>query len=112
DSFDSGRLTELAGIFGISRHAMLIRLVRLRYVRASFYWNTMRPIFLAEEAAYTAHGRSAYYGKRYVNSRGLFYTGLVLEAWGAGLITGHNAAEYMGINNLAHLKDIREDFRV
>lgn len=111
-SFDSRRLSDLAGMFGISRHAMLVRLVQLGYVRSSFYWNTMRPIFQAEEDAYIGHGRPKYYGRRYVTSRGNFYTGLVLEAWGAGIITSHNAAEYMGINNLTHLSDIRAEFKV
>ena len=110
-SFDTHRLAELSRIFGISRHAMMVRLVRLGYVSPDFYWNTMRPIFLAEEANFKAHGRPKYYGRRYVSSKGNFYTGLVLEAWGAGAITSHNAAEFMGINKLAHLKDIREDFR-
>ena len=110
--FDLSRLQFLADRFAISRHAMLIRLVNLGYVEPSFYWRTMRPIFLAQEANFQEFGRSAYYGKRYVNSKGLFYTGLVLEAWGAGQISSHNAAEYMGIKNLSHLQDIREDFRV
>lgn len=91
---------------------MLVRLVNLGYVQSSFYWNTMRPIFQREEANFVAHGRPKYYGKRYVNSRGHFYTGLVLEAWGSGIISSHNAAEYMGINNLLHLNAIREEFRV
>ena len=110
--FDLPRLQFLAKRFAISRHAMLIRLVNLGYVEPSFYWRKMRPLFLAQEADFQGFGRSAYYGKRYVNSRGLFYTGLVLEAWGAGRISGHNAAEYMGIKNLSHLQDIRKDFRV
>jgi Zn-dependent peptidase ImmA (M78 family)/transcriptional regulator with XRE-family HTH domain len=112
NSFDLSRLSDLAKAFGVSRQAMLIRLVNLGYVEAGFYWKKMRPMFLAEEAEYQSFGRSPYYGKRYVNSVGLYYTGLVLEAWSTGRITGHNAAEYMGIKNLAHLNDIREGFRV
>ena len=112
DDFDLNELNWLAGVFAMSRHAMLIRLVNLGYVKPAFYWLRMRPIFLAEEANYRSFGRPPYYGKRYVNSRGLFYTGLVLDAWSSGRITGHNAAEYMGIKNLAHLQDIRSDFRV
>ena len=51
-----------------------------------------------------------FYNNQGYNSRGEFYTSLVLEAWGQGQITAHNAAEFMGIDNLSHLLDIREDF--
>jgi Zn-dependent peptidase ImmA (M78 family) len=100
----------LAERFKVSQHAMLLRLVSLGYVKDTFYWTVMRPIFLQEEAEYKAFGRSPYYGKRYVNRLGRLYTGLVLDAWESGAITGHNAAEYMGIDNLSHLLDIRGDF--
>ncbi|MCY4353482.1 MAG: ImmA/IrrE family metallo-endopeptidase [Truepera sp.] len=111
--FDAQKLSTLAKSFSISRHVMLIRLVHLGYVEQDFYWEKMRPIFLSEEErSKKGFGRPPYYGRRYVNRQGLFYTGLVLEAWSSGAITGHNAAEYMGIKNLAHLRDIREDFRV
>lgn len=110
--FDLSRLSKLADEFAVSRHAMLIRLVTLEYVQSDFYWTQMRPVFKREEENYQGFGRPSYYGKRYVNSRGLFYTGLVLDAWSSGRITSHNAAEYMGIKNLEHLKDIREDFRI
>ena len=109
--FDTGELRKLAEAFGVSRHAMLIRLVTLSYVEDQFYWGRMRHTFLKEEANFQSYARPSFYGMRYVNSRGRFYTGLVLEAWGAGLITAHNAAEYMGINNLDHLVEIRKDFR-
>ena len=89
---------------------MLIRLVDLRYVTPSYYWEVKRPQFLEEEANYRGFGRAKYYGTRYVNSLGEFYTSLVMQAWSAGRITNHNAAEYMGIKNLAHLKDIKANF--
>jgi Zn-dependent peptidase ImmA (M78 family)/DNA-binding XRE family transcriptional regulator len=104
-------LDKLAKAFAISRHAMLIRLVNLGYVRASYYWDEMRAKFLAQEAAYKSGGRSKYYGSRYRTSRGDKYTGLVLEAWSNGSITNHNAAEFMGIKNIAHLDAIRDRFR-
>lgn len=109
ESFDTSRLSEMADVFGISRHAMMIRLVTLGYVVSDFYWKKMRHVFQAEEAEFSSYGRSKYYGTRYTNSRGMFYTGLVLEAWGAGIISSHSAAEYMGIGNLQHLIDIRKD---
>ena len=90
---------------------MLVRLVNLGYVRASFYWSIRREEFLAEESQYKSRGRSKYYGSRYRTSRGDLYTGLVLEAWSNGMITNHSAAEFMGIKNLAHLDAIRERFR-
>lgn len=109
--FDLGVLSQLAKSFSVSRHAMLIRLVDLGYVKSSFYWQRMRPVFSKEEEEYQAFGRSPYYGKRFVNSHGEFYTGLVLDAWGQGQITAHNAAEFMGIKNISHLLEIREDFQ-
>lgn len=110
DSFDDETLRNLATRYSVSRHAMLIRLVTLNYVRPAFYWFIKRQEFLKEEEEFEAHGRAPYYGSRYRNSRGDFYTGLVLEAWNGGQITNHNAAEFMGIKNLTHLYDIRSNF--
>ncbi|WP_018240341.1 ImmA/IrrE family metallo-endopeptidase [Ensifer sp. BR816] len=94
----------------VSAHAMLVRLVQLRYVVADYYWRIKKPQFDAQERAFKSFGRSSYYGSRYKNSLGDLYTGLVIEAWNTGRITNHNAAEYMGIQNLRHLYDIRERF--
>ena len=112
DSFSDTRLGVISKQFSVSRHAMMIRLVNLGYVEASFYWHTKRPQFLREEEAFKSFGRPTYYGSRHVNSRGRFYTGLVLGAWESGYITSHNAAEYMGIKNLEHLRDIRDNFGI
>lgn len=109
-AIDISVLAHLADKFAMSRHAMLIRLVTLGYVQPRFYWKTMRPIFLREESEYTSFGRSQYYGKRYINAKGRYYTGLVMSAWSGGHIGAHNAAEFMGIKNLEHLRDIREDY--
>lgn len=109
-TFDDNQLSQLANAFAVSRHAMLIRLVNLGYVEAAFYWKQKRPVFLKEEAEYKGFARAPYYGSRYVNSNGRFYTSLVLDAWGSGRISSHNAAEFMGISNLEHLRDIRDNF--
>jgi len=110
DSLDDIFLSDLAEKFAVSRHAMLIRLVTLGYVERAFYWRVKRPQFINEEENYEAPpARPRYYGSRYQNSLGSFYTGLVLEAWQTGLISGHNAAEFMGIKNLRHLDDIRRN---
>ncbi|MCD2325017.1 XRE family transcriptional regulator [Sphingomonas sp. IC-56] len=103
-------LGKLANTFCVSRHAMLIRLVHLGYVEPAFYWDVKRPEFLKQEREFKGGGRAKYYGTRYRSSHGDLYTGLVLEAWGSGVITNHNAAEFMGIKNLRHLTDIRDDF--
>ncbi|MBC6442578.1 MAG: ImmA/IrrE family metallo-endopeptidase [Rhodobacteraceae bacterium] len=108
--FDTGELKRLSEMFFISPHAMLIRLVSLGYVQPRFYWKEMRPVLLKNEETYKPFGRPPYYGRRYVNAKGRYYTGLVMSAWCAGQITAHNAAEYMGIRNLKHLRDIREDY--
>ena len=89
----------------MSAHAMLLRLIDLGYVAAAFYWNVKRAQFLAAEEGFKGGGRPRYYGTRYRNARGDFYTSLVLEAWGAHRISNHNAAEFMGIKNLRHLED-------
>lgn len=109
-SIDDRTLTLLANKFSISRHAMLIRLVKLRYIDADYYWRVKRPQFVAEESAYEGGGRAKYYGSRYRAACGDLYTSLVLEAWTAGRITNHNAGEFMGIKNLAHLEAIRDNF--
>jgi Zn-dependent peptidase ImmA (M78 family)/DNA-binding XRE family transcriptional regulator len=111
NSVDDGRISKIANVFCVSRHAALIRLVDLGYVREDFYWKVMRPRFLEQEAAYKGGGRPKYYGSRFRSSRGDLYTGLVLEAWSNGAITNHNAGEFMGIKNLIHLEDIRDHFR-
>uniref|UniRef100_UPI0035CA4E7B ImmA/IrrE family metallo-endopeptidase n=1 Tax=uncultured Sphingomonas sp. TaxID=158754 RepID=UPI0035CA4E7B len=103
-------LGKLAATFCVSRHAMLIRLVHLGYVEPAFYWDVKRPEFLKQEREFKGGGRAKYYGTRYRSAHGDLYTGLVLEAWGEGHITNHNAAEFMGIKNLRHLNDIRDDF--
>jgi Zn-dependent peptidase ImmA (M78 family)/DNA-binding XRE family transcriptional regulator len=111
NSIDDGRISRVANAFCVSRHAALVRLVQLGYVKEDFYWKVMRPRYLEQEAAYKGGGRPKYYGSRFRSSRGDLYTGLVLEAWSNGAITNHSAGEFMGIKNLAHLEDIRNHFR-
>ncbi|KAA9010155.1 ImmA/IrrE family metallo-endopeptidase [Histidinibacterium aquaticum] len=103
-------ISEMASLFGVSRQAMLIRLVALNYVEAEYYWRIKRPQFIEEEEGYEPPpARSPYYGSRYKSKLGDYYTGLVMEAWAAGAISAHNAAEFMGIKNFRHLEDIRRD---
>jgi Zn-dependent peptidase ImmA (M78 family) len=108
--FADADLKLYADLFRVSRHAMLIRLVHLGYVQAAYYWEVKKPEFDEEEAKYKSGARSRYYASRYKSSLGDMYTGLVLDAWDSGLITNHNAAEYMGIKRLQHLYDIRTHF--
>lgn len=110
ESIADDALTMLASRFSVSRHAMLIRLVKLRYIKAEYYWQIKRAQFISEESAYEAFGRPSYYGSRYRSAVGDLYTGLVLEAWSSGRITNHNAGEFMGIKNLVHLESIRDHF--
>jgi Zn-dependent peptidase ImmA (M78 family) len=104
------KLRDAANTFAVSQHAMLIRLVQLGYVQASYYWKVKRPQFMKKEEEYKGFGRAPYYGSRYRTARGDLYTGLVMEAWDTGRITNHNAAEFMGIKNFRHLEDIRNHF--
>ena len=103
-------LTILAHRYGVSRHAMLLRLIELRYVDAAFYWNEKRAEFIEQEAQFKGGGRSKYYGSRFRSNLGDRYTGTVLEAWGSGRITNHNAAEFMGTKNIRHVEDIRDNY--
>ena len=110
-SVSDENLNSYAKFFRVSPHAMLIRLVHLGYVEASYYWDVKKPQFDEQEKSYSSFGISPYYGSRYKSSLGDFYTGLVIEAWSSGRITNHNAAEYMGIKNISHLFDIRDNLR-
>ena len=105
-------LSSLSKRYAVSDHAMLLRLIELRYVDSTFYWNEMRAILMAREASFRGGGRSEYYGTRYRSARGDLYTGLVMEAWSSGRISNHNAAEFMGIKNIKHLEDIRDRFGI
>ena len=89
---------------------MLIRFVHLRYVKAAYYWNVKKPRFDKVEEDYKGGGVAPYYGTRYRNKQGDLYTSLVLDAWSMGRITGHHAAEYMGIKNIQHMFDIRNNY--
>jgi Zn-dependent peptidase ImmA (M78 family) len=110
DTISDEDLAVLAKRFGVSRHAMLVRLTHLGYVSSSYYWDVKRPEFVAEEREHQSFGRATYYGSRYRNQKGDFYTALVLDALSSGAITNHNAAEFMGIKNLRHLNDVRDWF--
>jgi Zn-dependent peptidase ImmA (M78 family) len=81
DEISDDDLAKYARFFNVSRHAMLIRLVHLGYVKATFYWNNKKSKFDSEEANYKQFGRAEYYGTRYKNVLGDLYTGLVLQAW-------------------------------
>lgn len=102
-------IRSLANRFSVSDHAALVRMVELGVVDEEFYWNVKWPEFVAFEQNYKGGGRARFYGSRYKNRLGRLYTNLVLQAWATGKITNHNAAEYMGIKNLQHLRDIRTE---
>ncbi len=103
-------LSYMATYFRVSEHAMLIRLLHLNYVDSSYYWDIKRPQFDAYNQTYKSRARSKHYASRYISKMGRLYTGLVMEAWDAGMITEHHASEYMEINNLKHLDKVREMF--
>ncbi len=109
-AIDDETLNSIARRYAVSPHAMLIRLIHLGYVQASYYWKVKRPLFVAQESQFEGSGRSEYYGSRYRTSRGDLYTGLVLDAWSSGVITNHSASEFMGIKNISHLDAIRDRF--
>jgi Zn-dependent peptidase ImmA (M78 family)/transcriptional regulator with XRE-family HTH domain len=68
---EDSELQRFADLFKVSRHALLIRLVHLGYVRASYYWDIKKPQFDEEESKFKAFGRAKYYGTRYKSSLGV-----------------------------------------
>lgn len=107
---DDQTLATLAKVFRVSSHAMLLRLVQTRYVDANYYWSVKLPLFRAQEAAWKKGGRSKYWASRVVSALGNLYSGLVLEAWATNRIPFHQAADYFGLKNPAHLNSIRQEF--
>lgn len=99
---ERGVIRDLANRFSISEHAMTIRLMHLGYVSEDFYWKKMHAVFRKEEKAFKSFGRAKYYGARFVSSHGELYTRLVLDAWDAGHLTNHNAAEFMDTKSVQH----------
>ncbi len=110
DEISDDLLHRLARHFGVSPHAMLVRLIQIGCVAADYYWRVKKPQYDEEETEFKSFGRSPYYGSRFKNRQGELYTGLVLEAWSTGRITSHHAAEYMGIKNIGHMYDIRDHY--
>lgn len=110
DGLPDEELARIASSLSVSPHAALVRLVQIGWVSSNYYWNVKKPEFDRASAGQKSFGRSKYYGARYRGQLGNLYTGLVLEAWNAGRITNHNAAEYLGIANLRHLDAIRREF--
>lgn len=111
EQISDDELRSIAGHFGVSEHAALVRLVELQYVNPNYYWNVKRSQFDEAAKKHKDVGRSSYYGSRFRNKQGDLYTGLVIEAWSTGRITGHNAAEYMG-TSIEHMRQIREQYGV
>jgi Zn-dependent peptidase ImmA (M78 family)/DNA-binding XRE family transcriptional regulator len=109
-SIDDDVLGGLARVFRVSQHAMLIRLVDLKYVSPEYYWGVKRPQFLAEEAKWKSRGIPKLWVSRIWNKVGVLYTGLVLEALGTGRIQPHQAQSLLGIPNPNHLTVIRQEF--
>lgn len=103
---DGVNLEKLARNFGVSEHAMMIRLVSLRYVSRNHYWKSLRSDIVNLEKRYKGGGRSKYYAQRYIRRVGRFYTNLVINAMNAGVISAHSAGEHLGIKNPQHLLDI------
>lgn len=107
-AFDDSQLIAHSRAFKVSRQAMLLRLIHLRYVTEAFYWSKSEE-FEAERREWRAFGRAKYYGARYVSAHGQRLTRLVLHAWEAGRITDHGAGRFLGIKNLSHLDAIKAD---
>lgn len=103
-------LNSAAKKFKVSPEVLLIHLVELKYVQATYYWDVKKPQFIEANANARHFGRAPYWASRYRNASGEMYTGLVLEAWATGKITNHGAAEFLGVKKANHLNDIRKNF--
>ena len=71
-SLSDEKLRSVANQFCVSDHAALIRLVNLKLVAPSYYWDVKKPEF--DSQIYKGGGRSKFYGTRYVASNGQLYT--------------------------------------
>ena len=60
ESIVDADIERLALYFGVSEHAMLIRLVELRYVEADYYWDVKRPIYVQDERDFQAFGSQSF----------------------------------------------------
>lgn len=108
---DDSKLDMLAKKFAVSAHAMLIRLIELRYVHQDFYWQNRRPELIRQESEYKAPpAQPKFYGSRFQKRVGKFYTGLVLEAWDSDMITVDDAQGFLGIEKFQHFEDIQRHF--
>lgn len=100
-------LSRFSKTIRVSEHALLIRLVHLGYVASAFYWDVKKPQFDSLEAKYKSFGRTKVFATRFKTKHGDLYSGLVMDAWSQAKITGHSAAEYMGIKSFTHLNALR-----
>ncbi len=101
-------LSYMAKYFRVSEEAMLIRLVHQELVAPSYYWDVKRPEFEEFQEVKPYFAGKGTYASRYIKKMGRLYTGLVIEAWDADMITNHNAAEYMEIGKFSHLMEVRK----
>ena len=106
-NIDDESLGRFAKTIRVSEHALLIRLVHLGYVARAFYWDIKQPQYEALEARYKGFGRTKVYATRFKTKHGDLYSGLVMDAWSQAKITGHSAAEYLGIKSFTHLNALR-----
>ncbi len=101
-------LSYMAKYFRVSEEAMLMRLVHLDLVAPSYYWEVKKPEFEAWQIVARHCVGRAKHASRYIQRMGRLYTGLVMEAWDADMITNHNAAEYMDIAKYSHLMEVHK----
>ena len=105
-TWDDWRLQELATTYGVSAEVILRRLLTLGRTTEAFY-RAKREEFLRtyEGAAANAGGFIAHF-RRVLRDNGTAFTGLVLDAYHADLITPTEVSRYLGGVKLLHLPAI------
>jgi Zn-dependent peptidase ImmA (M78 family)/transcriptional regulator with XRE-family HTH domain len=102
------QVRELATSYGVSREVLLRRLLTLGRTSESFY-RTKREEYLRAYADTSREGGGFLpYARRVLRDNGTAFSSLVLQAYGADLITPTEVSRFLGGIKLQHISDIEE----
>ncbi len=110
-SISDDDLNAAAANFGVSAHAMLLRLIQLGLVDEEFYWKVKRDEILnadPDRTPYSKCERDSYWHR---SRNGDLYTCLVLEAVALDEICWHDAGRFLETGDTFALWKMPETFR-
>ncbi len=110
-SISDDDLNAVAAIFGVSAHAMLLRLIQLGFVDEDFYWKAKRDEFLNADPDHTPFSKCERDSYWHRSRNGDLYTCLVLEAVNLGLVCWHNAGRCLETGDTFALWKMPDTFR-